>query len=172
MDFGQHGLNGFLNVSGPDLAGLALVGAGFVFHDGNAVFAVAAQPGGDGAPGELARMAILVGEGHLADGLNALSLGVALGHVHGAEHAHFQINGGISHEVLFLLSCPPRRLGRRRMVWFMARRLERPSRGGGVPCRVVAGWPKQGRRGRSPQFGTGAVGGVLRSPEEARQSQS
>lgn len=44
------------------------------------------------------------------------------------------------------------------MVWFMARRLERPSRGGGVPCRVVAGWLKEGWRGRSPQFGMGAVG--------------
>jgi len=97
MDFGQHGINGFLNDLRANLTGLALVGTGFVFHDGNAVLAVAAQPGGDGTPSELARLAILVGEGHLADGLDPLSLRIALGHVHGSEHAHFQVNGGISH---------------------------------------------------------------------------
>ena len=51
-------------------------------------------------------MAVLVGEGHLADGLDAGLDGVALGHVNGPEHAHFQIGSGISHEAL-VLSCPP-----------------------------------------------------------------
>src|SRR5208282_4085532 len=56
MDFGPDRLDDFQNVLGFDLAGLALVGPRLVLHDGNAVFAVAAQPGGDGAPGELARV--------------------------------------------------------------------------------------------------------------------
>lgn len=98
MDLGPDGLDGFQDVLGFDLAGLALVRAGLVLHDGDAVFAVAAQPGGDSAPGELAWQTFLVGEDHLADGLNTFLLGVALGHVHGPEHAHFEINGGISHE--------------------------------------------------------------------------
>ena len=72
-----------------------------VFHDGDAVFLVAGIPGLDGAPGELARVAVLVGEGHLADGLDAGLDGVALGHVNGAEHPHFQIGSGISHELYF-----------------------------------------------------------------------
>ena len=71
---------------------------GLVFHDGDAVFLIAAQPGGDGAPGELAGLALLIGEGHLTDGLDAGSNRFALGHVNGSEHAHFQIGGGISHE--------------------------------------------------------------------------
>jgi hypothetical protein len=98
MCFGQHGLDGFKNVLRLDLAGFALVGAGLFFHDGDAVLAVAAKPGGDGAPGELAGLAILVGERHLADRLDARPFGFALGHVHSAQHSHFQISSGISHE--------------------------------------------------------------------------
>ena len=41
---------------------------------------------------------ILVGEGHLADRFDAGLDGVALGHVNGSEHPHFQIGNGISHE--------------------------------------------------------------------------
>jgi hypothetical protein len=61
-----------------------------VFHDGDAVFLIAAQPGGDGAPGELAGPPLLVGEGHLTDGLDAVADGFALSHVNGSEHAHFK----------------------------------------------------------------------------------
>ena len=76
---------------------LPLSERGLVFHDGDAVLLVAGVPGLDGAPGELAGVALLVGEGHLADGPDAGLDGVALGHVNGAEHAHFEIGSGISH---------------------------------------------------------------------------
>ena len=116
---------------------LALVGTGLVFHDGHAVFLVARIPGLDGAPGELAGMAVLVGEGHLADGLDAGLDGVALGHVNGAEHPHFQISSGISHESCF--SCPPA-FGRRRRFFIHAGDATGGWQGtAGWDCRVVAG---------------------------------
>jgi hypothetical protein len=59
-------------------------------------------PGLDGAPGELARVAILIGEGHLADDLDPGLDGAAFGHVDGAQHPHFQIHSGIAHECFFL----------------------------------------------------------------------
>lgn len=55
-------------------------------------------------------LAVLVGEGHLADLLDAGLDGVARGHVDGSEHAHFQIGSGISHELVFRL--PVGRTGR------------------------------------------------------------
>ena len=54
----------------------------------------------NGAPGKLAGMAVLVGEGDLADGLDAGLDGLAFGHVDGAQHAHLEVGSGISHEVL------------------------------------------------------------------------
>ena len=66
-------------------------------HAGDAVVFVAVVPGLDGAPGELARVAVLVGEGHLADGFDAGGDGMARGHVNGTEHPHFQISSGIAH---------------------------------------------------------------------------
>jgi len=138
MRFGEHGLNGFKDVFRFDLAGLALVGAGLLFHDRDTVFAVAAQPGGDGAPGEPAGLSVLVGEGHLADGLNTRPFGFALGHVHGAEHAHLQVSGGISHECYFS-GCPPRSFfAGNGVVLFTATTLKAGGRGQGLYYRVVA----------------------------------
>jgi len=54
------------------------------------------------APGELAPITLLVGEGHLTDRLDAGLNGVARSHVDGAEHAHFQIGRWISHDLLSL----------------------------------------------------------------------
>jgi len=71
-------------------------------------FLEAGVPGLDRPPGELTGMPILVGEGHLTDGLDARLDGVAWGHVNGAQDAHFQIRGWISHEsdpVFFGSSC-------------------------------------------------------------------
>lgn len=83
MRLGKHGLNGLQNVLGPDLAGFAFVGTRLVFHDRDTVFFIAAEPGLDGAPGELARVALLVGEGHLADRLDARPHGFTFSHVNG-----------------------------------------------------------------------------------------
>ena len=80
------------------LADLAPVGAGLVFHHGHAVLLVTGEPRLDGAPGELARVAILISEGEEADRLDARLDGFALGHVNGSEHAHLQIGSGVSHE--------------------------------------------------------------------------
>lgn len=100
MDFGQHRPDRFQNVLRLELARFSLIGAGFVFHHGDAIFLIAPQPGLDRFPGELARAAFLIGESHLADGLQARLDGLAWGHVNGSEHAHFQISGGIFHWVL------------------------------------------------------------------------
>ena len=54
---GRTSVNGLLNRLQGDLADFALVGAGLVFHDGDAVLLVAGVPGLDGAPGELAGLA-------------------------------------------------------------------------------------------------------------------
>ena len=72
-------------------------------HDGDAVLLVARIPGLDGAPGELARVAVLVGEAHLADGLDAGLDGVARRAVDGAEHPHFKVGRWISHNGFLLL---------------------------------------------------------------------
>ena len=85
-----------------DLATLAFIGSALVLHDGDTVLLEAGVPGLDGAPGELARVAILVGEGHLADGLDSGLDGVADGHVDGTEDAHFEIGSGVSHECSFV----------------------------------------------------------------------
>lgn len=98
MKFGQDFADGFQNIFENDLADFAFVGAGFVFHFGDAMFFEAGVPGLDGAPGELARVAVLVSKGHLADGFDPGMNGVAWRHVDGAQDAHFQIDGGISHE--------------------------------------------------------------------------
>ena len=83
--------------------GLALVGARLGRQGRHAVLVVAHQPGLDRAPGEPAGVAVLVGEGHLADRLDAFALAVALGHVDGAEHAHLQVRGWIAHRWICLL---------------------------------------------------------------------
>src|SRR5437899_8843686 len=74
------------------------------------MFLVAGVPGLNSAPGELAPMTLLVGEGHLADRFDAGLNGVARSHVDGAEHAHFQIGRWISHDLLslnFFFLAPP-----------------------------------------------------------------
>ncbi|MFM1945066.1 MAG: hypothetical protein RI897_4048 [Verrucomicrobiota bacterium] len=93
-DFAHRVVNVFQN----DLAGFAFVGAGLVFHDGDAVFLKAGVPGLDGAPGELAPVAILVGEDRLAGGLDARGDAVAGSHVDSAQDAHFEISGWIAHK--------------------------------------------------------------------------
>ena len=96
-DFGQRSIDGLLDTFQRDLADLAFVGTGSVLHDGDPVLLVAGVPGLDGAPGELAGVAILIGKGHLADGPDAGDDGVARSHVDGAQNAHFEIGSGISH---------------------------------------------------------------------------
>jgi hypothetical protein len=95
---GPHLAEGLGHLFQRHLAALALVRAGLGLHDRDAVLLITAKPRGDGAPGEPAGQTVLVGEAHLADGLDAVADGFALGHVDGSEHAHFQINGGISHK--------------------------------------------------------------------------
>ncbi len=101
VDFGQHLLHGLQHVFDHHLAPLALVGTRLVFHDGHAMFLITRIPGLDRAPGELARVAILIGKGHLADGPDAGLNRIAFSHVNGPKHPHFQIGSGISHESLF-----------------------------------------------------------------------
>ena len=110
MGLGQEGVDGLLNDFRGDLASLALVGAGLVLHNRNAVLLVTGVPGLDGAPGEVAGVAILVSEGHLADSLDAGTDGVALGHVDGAQDAHFEIRSRILHHELTSIFVGRRRL--------------------------------------------------------------
>jgi hypothetical protein len=61
------------------------------------VVAIPPPPGLDGAPGELARDAVFVGEGHLADGFVAGFEGRAFGVFECAEDAHFEVIGDAFH---------------------------------------------------------------------------
>jgi hypothetical protein len=92
------GVDGFEQFLGGDLAGLALVLAGAVGHAGDAVVFVAVVPGLDGAPGELARVAFLVEEGHGGDVVDAFVPGSPLDGVDGAQDAHLQIDRRLLHE--------------------------------------------------------------------------
>jgi hypothetical protein len=98
VNLGPHFADGIEHIFDHHLARLALVRTRLVLHDGDAVLLITAQPGGDGFPGELPGLAVLVGESHLADRLDAVADGFALGHVDGSEHPHFQISGGMAHE--------------------------------------------------------------------------
>lgn len=53
--------------------------------------AVIIPPGLDGAPSELTRVTVFVGEGHLGDGAIAGSEGVTGGMFEGSEDAHFEV---------------------------------------------------------------------------------
>ena len=103
VEVGCGGVDGFEQFLGGDLAGLALVLAGAVGHAGDAVVFVAVEPGLDGAPGELAWVAVLVEEGHGGDVVDALVAGSSRGGVDGAEDAHLQIDRRLLHEVLLLV---------------------------------------------------------------------
>ena len=98
VEVGSGGVEGFEQFLGSDLADLALVAAWPVGHAGDAVVFVAVEPGLDGAPGELAWVALLVEEGHGGDVVNAFVAGSPLDGVDGAEDAHFQIDRGLLHE--------------------------------------------------------------------------
>jgi hypothetical protein len=50
---------GIQHIFDHDFACLALVGAGFVFHDRDAMLLITAQPGGDGSPGKLPGISFL-----------------------------------------------------------------------------------------------------------------
>jgi hypothetical protein len=94
-------------------------------------------------------MALLVGEGHLTDGPDPGLDGVALGHVNGPEHAHFQIGSGISHELWFL-GCPCRHFAGNGMVFHSRRRRYRTDRGrgDGIIVLSLARNPAPKKRGR------------------------
>ena len=91
----QDLLDGLKQALGSDLAHHAFVAAFGCFSD--AVATVVIPPGLDGAPGELAAMAVLIAEGHLADSLVAFQQGCAIGVFERAEHAHFEIIGDAFH---------------------------------------------------------------------------
>jgi hypothetical protein len=92
------GAQGFEQFLGSDLADLTLIFACVVGHAGDAVVFVAVVPGLDGAPGELARVALLVEEGHGGDVVDAFVAGSPQGGVDGAQDAHLQIDGRLLHE--------------------------------------------------------------------------
>jgi hypothetical protein len=92
------GVEGFEQFLGRDLAGLSLVLARLMGHAGDAVVFVAVVPSLDGAPGELARTAVLVEEGHGGDVLDAFVAGFSLDGVDGAQDAHLQIDRRLLHQ--------------------------------------------------------------------------
>ena len=99
MEVGLGGVDGFEEFLGRDLAGLALVLAWLVGHAGDAVVFVAVEPGLDGAPGELAWVALLVEEGHGGDVVDAFVAGSSRDGVDGAEDAHLQVDRRLLHGV-------------------------------------------------------------------------
>ncbi len=95
VEGGQDGFDGGGEQLGADLADGVLVGA--LRGLGDAVFAIEEPPGLDGAPGELAGLAVFVEEGHGGDGLVAGFHRVAGGVFERAENAHFEVVGGVFH---------------------------------------------------------------------------
>ena len=69
-NFGLNLLDGVQDIFDTDFACFAFVASGFVVHDGDTVLFESGVPSLDGAPSELARASILVGERHLADGVD------------------------------------------------------------------------------------------------------
>ena len=59
---------------------------------------VAVEPGLNGTPGELARVAFFVKEGHGGDMLDAVVPGASRGGVDGTEHTHLEVNRRLLHE--------------------------------------------------------------------------
>ena len=98
VEVGCGGVDGFEEFLGGDLACLALVLAGAGGHAGDAVVFVAVVPGLDGAPGELAWVAVLIEEGHGGDVVDALVACSSRGGVDGAEDAHLQVDRRLLHE--------------------------------------------------------------------------
>ena len=98
VEVGPGGVDRFEQFLGRGLASLALVFARLMGHAGDAVVFVAVEPGLDGAPGELARVAFLVVEGHGGDVVDTLLPGSPVDRVEGAQHAHLQIDRRQLHE--------------------------------------------------------------------------
>jgi hypothetical protein len=98
MEVRPGGVDGFEEFLGSDLADLALVLARLAGHAGDAVVFVAVVPGLNGAPGELAWLAFLVGEGHGGDVVDAFVPGSAVDGVDGAQDAHLQVDRRPFHE--------------------------------------------------------------------------
>lgn len=88
--------NGGEDLFGGDFAQGTFVGAGGGV--GDAVLAIVIPPGLDGAPGELAGLAVFVEEGHFANGAVAGLHGVAGSVFEGSEDAHFEIIGDSFHD--------------------------------------------------------------------------
>ena len=89
MQTRQDGINGLGESLGHDFARLAFVAAWSGFEHSQSVLLVTGVPRLNGAPGELTRMPVLIGESHLRDGIDACPDGVALGGINGTKHAHF-----------------------------------------------------------------------------------
>ena len=98
VEVGFGGIEGFEQFLGRDLAGVPLVAAGARGHAGDTVVLVAVEPGLDGAPGELARVALLVEEGHGGDVADAFLACASRYGVDGAEDAHLEIDRRQLHE--------------------------------------------------------------------------
>src|SRR6185437_4753792 len=98
VEVGFGGVEGFEQLLGRDLAGLALVLACVLCHAGNAVVFVAVVPGLDGAPGEGTWIAVVVDEGHGGDVVHAFVARPSRDGVDGAEDAHLQIDRRLFHE--------------------------------------------------------------------------
>jgi hypothetical protein len=99
VEVGPGGAESFEEFLGSDLACLALVLASAAGHAGDAVVFVAVEPGLNGAPGEAARVALLVEESHGGDAVDAFVACSPEGSVDGAQDAHLQINRRQFHEV-------------------------------------------------------------------------
>ncbi len=98
VEMGLGGVDGFEEFFGRDLASVAFVFARLMGHAGDAVVFIAVVPGLDGAPGELAWVALLVEEGHGGDVVDAFVAVFSLHGVDVAEDAHLQIDRRLLHE--------------------------------------------------------------------------
>lgn len=108
MKLRHHLFDDFEQVLGSDFAGGSFINTrGSI---GDAVFAIVIPPGLDSAPCELVRLAFLVEEDHVADGLVAGKVGCTLSIFECSEDSHFEVVSDAFHMTLAKLR-DGRRLG-------------------------------------------------------------
>lgn len=98
VEVGFGGIEGFEELFGGDFAGVSFVFACLCGDPCDAVIFVVVEPGLDGAPGELSRVAFFVEEGHGGDIADAFASCSSVDGVDGSEDAHLEVDGRLFHE--------------------------------------------------------------------------
>ncbi len=97
---GQDLVDCFQELFGGDFASFALIRPDGGLNAGDPAYLEAVEPGGDGFPGKLSGVAVLVVKDCLADGLDAIADGLSGCQIDGPQNSHPQIGRGMPHHGL------------------------------------------------------------------------